>query len=128
MNNLNMNFVIDVSFDTIVYGGTKYVLNKAIDGEYFRKIKIADIAFFAIIDSVHYVFFKSLVFFNLSNSQYTYLISKYAFIMAGVSVLNLVTDRSKRILDNIINIGASAGVGVTVRMLYAKFRPMSTST
>lgn len=111
MNSPTSDTLFTIGYDSIVYAGTKYVLHKIGSHEMLKNVNVSDIVLFAVIDGIHHVFFKTLVFFQLSSSDYSYLISKYAIIIAGVSVANFIMGRH-RVLDNIISIGVSAPVGV----------------
>lgn len=113
MNTPKSDTLFTVGYDSIVYAGTKYALHKLGNHEQLKTVNMGDIILFALIDGIHHVFFKTLVFMTLTNAEYSYLISKYAIIIAGVSVANLILGRH-RILDNIIAIGVSAPVNVAV--------------
>lgn len=117
-----LSAVVDTGYDSVIYLGTKYILHKAIGHHYLMAIDMGDILAFVAVDGAFNVILNAGIAFSLTLAQYNYLVAKYAIIAIGVTAVNFVSGRSNRIIDNLINIGASAGVNKLTTMIIDRIK------
>jgi hypothetical protein len=111
-----------VGLDSLVYAGTKYTLHRVIDYHKLKDINFGDIVSFAIIDGIYYIFLRDRIAMYFSNNEMAaYVITKYGTIILGVSIINFISGRSARIVDNLINIGASGAITEGVQFLLGNY-------
>lgn len=120
---INKSRVMDTAIDTLYFMGVKYVLHYGADMPHTKNVDGGDIGVFIVTDGVYHIFFQG--YFDtmpFEDSRYNCEINKYAAVMAGASLVNLVTGRKDRILDNLISIGVSGLVSAIVDSLREKSR------
>jgi hypothetical protein len=123
------DITIDTGIDTGLYLGTKYLLHIMLDFKDTKNVNFGDAAIFIISDlayqfSYHYLyvtkkFAQPLI---IKNPIYNCDLSKYGGLILGVTILNFFTDRSGRMVDNIISIGTSGAVSGIVDALRGESR------
>lgn len=120
---INKGRVIDTAVDTLYFLGTKYVLHHGVDMPYTKNVDGGDIGVFVLVDGVYHVFFEG--YFDtkpVENMRYNCEINKYASVMAGDALVNLLTGRKERIMDNLISIGVSGIASAIVDSLRGSSR------
>ena len=104
-----------VGYDTVIYAGTKYTLHEFVGGAELKALNSGDIFAFAAADGLYYILLKNRVaYFFTTFAMFSNIVAKYATIIGAVTLVNFLFDRKERILDNLINIGASGAVSEAV--------------
>jgi len=122
-NTLDRNKVLDIGIDSIVFMGTKYILHHGLDMPHVHNLNGGDIGVFIATDGIYHIWFRG--YFEtkpFDTASYNCEINKWGSIMAGDALLNLVTGRKDRIMDNLISVGISGLVSTLIDSMREKSR------
>jgi hypothetical protein len=114
---MNKNQIKDIGIDTGLYLGTKYILHVGADLEYTKNINPGDAAVFIVTDILYHYLYMNKKYTSLEitdNPTYNCDINKYGGLIIGVSLLNFLTGRKERVIDNIISVGVSGAVSAII--------------